>query len=341
MPAAVRRASRLQIGFESTAGTLVAATRRLVAAATVTRSQEQEEWEDLISGTLARTARQPTITRSGFQLVYRAPLSFEEILFPLMTGVKGGLTGVGAGADKLWTALASNTADPDPDTATVEWVESDLTTNFEIESGYCFTTGFNVSATDGGAPAMEVTMVGRKAASSTMTAALAVPAITTVGNARWLVSLDTTWAGLGTTPVVAQVYGFNYTYETGLLPQHYMDNRGDLDFSIHHFREHMVDLTLDCVIDAASTGFVRTQQDEKEAGTTVFVELRLTGPTLGATNYLIKLQGAFVHASDSMSERGGDRDGNLTARMHLKSIIDPTSGNDANFLITNALTAFP
>lgn len=341
MPASVKAATQIQIGKEVTRGTSVAATRRLTGNATVRRMMEHETYEDQLFGVLARSARLPTITRNAFEFEYRAPLAFQEILLPLLAGLKGGVTGAGVGADKTWTFTKPNTADPAPDTYTIEWVERDFTNDYEIESAFCFCTEFAISARDGGVPQLSATFVGRKAVESTKTAAIALPTLTFMANGRWQLYMDTTFAALGTTAIAGQIYGFDWKFSGFLFPQYYLDNRADLDFSTYHFKPGMVDLTIDAVINADAAGIIRAQQANRDTPALVFPELRLNGPALGGSAYTIKLQMAAVHAPDSMAERGADRDGNLVTRMHLLSQYDPTSGNDVQVIVVNDITAFP
>ena len=158
---------------------------------------------------------------------------------------------------------------------------------------------------------------------------------------KWALYCDPTWANLGMTQILAQVYGFSWKLTNFIFPQYYLDGRANLDFSQYQFRKRTVDLMLDVVSDAAAANFVQTEEANKSAGTLRFVQAKMLGAALGGSNYKIQLDGAYYHAEDSMQERGNDRDGNLVTRVHLQSAYDPTSSNDIQAIVVNALAAFP
>jgi hypothetical protein len=343
MPPAVKKATKIQLGMENPAarGTLVAATRRLIGEGRLQRVEDLEEWTERDFGVLARTARAPVVTRNGAIFEYRSDMSFEELLLIGLCGIKGAQTPSGAMADKTWAFLHSNVADPAPDTATIEMVESDLTNNAEVEFGYGFVTEFEITGGVEKVPQMRISMVGRKLADSTMTAAIAIPTEVFSPNLKWGAYLDPSWATLGATQVLEQVYGFTWKCTTGLFPQYYMDARGNLDFSAYHFREASVDVQLDVVSNADPAKLVQTEEANKTSGAIRFLQLKILGDVLGASFYKTQLDVAGYHASDSMREIGNDRDGNLVRRMHLVSAYDPTSANDYGLTVVNALATFP
>lgn len=342
MPPAVKAAIRTQIGKEVTRGTAVAAMRRLVGVESRFRRIEVfEPFDDVMAGVLARTAKAPVLTSNALEFEFRCPLDFEQIMLPLLSGVKGGVTPTGAGADKTWTFTPSNIADPAPDSYTVEFVESDLTNNAEMEAPYCLTEEIEITGGVERLSELRWRMFGRKVVDSTMTAALAIPSLNHAANRKWAIYFDATWAGLGTTQILAQIYGFRWRCVSGVFPQHYLDGRADLDFSAYHYRQRQIELELDVVSDAAAAGLVQTEEANKSAGTARAVQLKILGGTIGATVYTLKLDGWYYHADDSMEERGTDRDGNLITRVHLVSAYDPTSTNDHQETVINGLAAFP
>jgi len=345
MAGAVKVLSKMQIGKETTKGTLVAATRRLVGDGRFSRVQELHPFDDLDVGLYARTAQIPILTRQGAMFEFRTPVDFTQLLWPLLSGMKGGVTGVGAGADKTWTFTPATATGAVFDSYTLEFVESDGTNDAEMESGYLFCTEIEISGTTDGVGELRAQFAGRKATDSTLTGALTVPALTYAANLRWQGFVDSTFALMaGATPTAfatGQLYGFRWTWRDFIFPQYYLDGRVDLDFGAHESRRRTTELELDLVSDAAAAGFVQTQEAIKSAGTRQFIMMRLLGPTLGAANYKIDLQGSYVHLSDSMEQRGEDRDGNLVTRAHLGSIYDPTSTNDVQVIVVTDAATFP
>ncbi|MCR4339640.1 MAG: hypothetical protein NUW01_07110, partial [Gemmatimonadaceae bacterium] len=246
---------------------------------------------------------------------------------------------------RLWTFTPSPTADPAPGAYTIEYVERSTADDAEMEAGYGLTTEIEISGPDTGLPQLRQLLVARKTADSTKTASLALPAVAYAANARWAVYIDTTWAGLGGTQISAQVYGLTWRLSDWIRVAYYHDNRSDLDFSQYEIGRLHAELEIDVVHDPATAKLIQTQEALKTAGTTQFIRCQLNGAAFSAPDTalarFIRLDGAYSHMADSMQERGGDRDGNLMTRLHLRSIYDATSTSVISVAVQNNLTAFP
>lgn len=350
MSSAIKSLGLVQVGKESTAGTAVAATRKLsINGATWRRIEELEEFEDQQHGTLARTAVAPKITRNGMEIDIQQDLTYEQILLPLLSGFKGGVTpAAGSGtptADQLWTFTLSPTADPAVDPYTIEFAELDAGSpdSDSMEAPYGVTTEIEISATnDAGISQIRHHMVGRKVQDTAFTAAQSLPTVQWVNNALWGFYVDDSWANLGNTQITGEVRGFTWALSGHIRPEYYLDGRSDLDFSKSGIGRRMVDLTVDIVVNPSAAGLIATEAADKTASTLRFISLLNTGPAISGGNpYSITLNGAYYHAADSMQERGSDADGNPIVRMHLRSAYDPTATKDLEVLVNNILTAFP
>lgn len=339
MAQAIAALQKLQIGKEIVRGTTVAATRRLIGDARASWETPIEDFAKNDYGVTARTAKAPLITRHGFGLEIKQQLNYEQIVGYLLSGMKGGVTGTGA-TEKVWTFTRPNTADPAPETQTVEALVTDGTNNYEIESGYCFTTDLGITAPLDGVPEMTAKMVGQKPVESTLTAAIAIPVLNYSPSALFSVYFDATFAGLGGTQISGQVLGFSWNY-SWLAPFYALDGRAGLDFARYDWSQRAVaDLSIDVLLDAAGANLFRTERTNKLASTIRFVQCKLLGPTLGGANYTIKLNGAYYHAADSLAKTGDVRDGYHVGKIHLMSAYDPTSTNDIEVIVTNALAAY-
>lgn len=322
-------------------GTSVAATRRLIGDGRYRRIQDVYEFLDQNSGVFARVPRQGVVTRHASAIEIRGPLDFQQILLPLLSGMVGGVTGVGAGADKTWTFTPSTSTPPALDAYTVEYVERSPDDNAEQEFSYGITDEIEITASPDNMTEMRWKMFGRASTDSTMTAALSVPTLELCAPTRWGVYFDGSFAGIGATQHLGQIYGFRWSYKGAVHPGFYLDNRTTLDFSQEEYGRPECEIEMDVVHDPAAAKFVQGSETDKTNQTVKFVELRLTGATLGAGTYSIKLQGAFYHMADSMEERGNDRDGNQTVRVHLGSTYDPTSSQQVKVIVVNNLATFP
>ncbi len=351
MTSAIREARRIQIGPETVRGTAVAATRKILTrSATYRKMEELKDFDDQIHGTMARVVTPPVVTRNGTEFEITNDLDFEQILMFFLSGLVGGVTPSEPGTvgpAELWTFTPPIAADPLPDTYTIEFADRDMAASpneLSLESPYCFTTAIEITGGLEGVPEINASMVGRKAVTSASTAALALPATSYNSNLKWTVFFDDAWSGLGGTQILAQIYGFTWRVDGDLRPEYYLDGRGDLAFSQYEFSPRTADLVLDVVIDPDS-GLVGAESALKTAGTRRFVRVLTEGAAFGtpdeAFNHHVLIDGCYTHASDSMQDRGDDRDGSAITRIHLQSSLDPVQSQDVEVSVQNTLTAFP
>lgn len=341
MTSGIKILETVQVGKEVTKGTAVVATRRIIGDARYRRIQDVYEFLDQNSGVFARVPRVGVVTRHASQIEIRCPLDFTQILLPLQSGMVGGVTGVGAGADKTYTFTPSTSTPPALEAYTVEYVERSPDDNAEMEFSYGITEEIEITGTTDNMSELRFRMFGRASADSTMTAAIAVPSLVYAAPQRWGVFDDSAFAGVGVTQILAQVYGFRWTYRNAVHPGFYLDNRSTLDFSTEEYGRPECELELDVVHDPDSASFVQAHEAFKTAQTPRFLELRHTGATLGGGTYSLKLQGAFYHMADSMEERGNDRDGNITVRMHFGSAYDSVSAQQVKVIVVTDAATFP
>lgn len=350
MASAIRTLTAVQVGKESSPGTAVAATRRLaLRSATYRRIVEEDPLEDLISGGLSRTAAAPVRTRNHTELEIAFPLDFDQILLPLLSGVKGGVTPSGPETesedDRTWTFTPAFTGDPACDPYTLQFAERSPADTAGMAAPYGLTQSFRITGGDTGTPTVSCSMFARRTTDTAPTNSLAVPLLDRPANGRWNVYFDTEWDNLGNTHILGQVYGFQYEFRDNIRPGFYLDSRSDLDFSQPEVGQRVAEVTFDVVHDPATSKLVQTQMARKEAGQLVWVRCAINGPvipdTTGDLTKFVRLDGAYYHAADSMTERGSDRDGNLITRVHLLSALDPTEAKDIEISVRNTLTAFP
>lgn len=333
--------TRTQVGKEVTPGTLVAATRRLVAKGLYDREQLMWDPVDIQAGVFARIPVAPIRIREGSRIELTCPLDHTQILLPLLSGMEGGVTAVGAGADKTWTFDPSTSVPPTVDNYTVEFAEQSTADTAEFEFGFGFTDQIQITVGSDGMAELMWSMWGRATQESTVTPGLTVPVLQRIPGYLFSVKLDTTWAGLGTTTKLGQVYGFQWTYKNGLHPGYYLDGRTQMDFSQPEYGRPSAELTMDVVHDPAAALLVQSEETAKTNVTARFLQLEAIGPALGGSTYKIEIDGAYYHAEDSMTRRGEDRDGNPIVRMHLLSAYDPTSAFQSRVVIVTDATAFP
>ena len=351
----IRTATRVQIGKETTRGTAVAATRRLLTKKAMYRIREEfEGHEGQMTGNLARASVAPTLARTWTEFEFDSDLDFTQLLLFLLTGVKGAVTPTtpGSGEARLWTFTPSPTVDPAPDTYTIEYAERDMLASpneLSNEADYGFTKDLEISAGEDGMVTVKASMVARASSETASTGSLSVPTPEFIPVARTAIYIDGTWANLGTTQITGQIFGFSFRYYDALVEKWYLDNRSTLDWSAYDYPGaedgRKAELTMDVVLGAASGDLVPTEDASKTAGTTRFVRVDLNGsafdsPDNGLSRY-VRLDGAYTHAPDSMQDRGEDRDGSKITRLHLLSFYDSTQAQDVELSVQNSVASFP
>ncbi len=255
-----------------------------------------------------------------------------------------------AGIDETWTFRPPVAGDPNPDTYTLEFEET--APDGDVSSArapYAFTTGFELAGGENGIATVDMSMVGRTTHDATATSALAVPAVDRAAMLRWTAAINDTWAAMGTTKILGQIYGFNFQWRDHLRAEDgwYEDGREDLSFTQYEIgHRRAAELTFDAIVDPSAAHLIPAEQANRdtEPQPLRFVRLEILGPPVVAGSSLrkrIRLDGAFYHAADSMTERGGDRNGNNMTRVHLLSAYDPEEAQDVEFEVVNTASEYP
>ena len=348
MSSGIRSLTKIQVGKEATRGTGVAATRRVPMRQALYRRQlQQERLEGLITGQLARVVNAPVATRHGTEFEVQDWLNFDDVLLPLLSGVKGAVTPTepGTGEARLWTFTPPVTGDPAPDTFTVEFEEGSPAATAGMKAPYGFTTEIEITATEDGLPELRYVMMARKTLDGAATGSLSVGSPAYAANSRWAVSIDGAWATLGTTPITGQVYGLTWRFSGHLRPAYYFDNRPKLDFSNYEVGIRQAELMFDVVHDPASGKLVQTEEAARDTGALRAVRVQLNGPAFKspdtALHRFIRIDGAYYHAEDSLQERGRERDGLLITSVHLLSAYESTQAQDIQVAVQNSLASYP
>lgn len=338
MATAITQLGKLQIGMESTKGTLVAATR--VIPCKWTPSEMQERY---YSG-YPRGYRAPvgggvgTTLMKGFALAVETELNAEDILWPLQTGIKGSITPTGAGADKTWVwAPELTTGIPTIQTATVELVESDGSTNqYYGEVGHAMTDMIGISYKENAPAMLKWGMFARARQSGSPTGSL-----TEYSSREPLVSpllavyLDTSYAGMGGTQLTGVIRAADWECSTGLKPKFTADARGDLDFTGYTVGEVRSTLKLTFELDA--TGAARIAAWRSQAAQ--YIRLKYTGNVIGSGVKTVQVDGAYRFPAGSKPDIQDGDNGIKVVSLNLESFYDVTGTKSIEVTVVNALTA--
>lgn len=324
----------IQIGRETTKGTLVAATRKLVGDGTFTEEQDFYR-PPYATGRRGNVGGAGVITRKGMMLDVATDLTAEEILWLLETGIKGQVAGVDSAGDVTWTFEPElTTGVPTIDTATVELVRSDGVTNhYYGEFGYAMCSKFKIEWAFNEPVKLSYTMFGRARQPGAPTAALAAYTTREVLVAPLLsMYLDTSWAGLGTTQLTGIARSGSIEITTGFEPDYKTDGRADKDFSKHKVGNPMAVVSL--VLEEDAVGAARWA--DYRANSLVFMRFKFLGNTIVAAPKTVQVDLALRCTSPPSEGPDGQQQLITTG---LESVVDDTSGKTMLFTIINALTA--
>lgn len=321
---------QIQLGKETVRGTAVAATTQLIGEADlvpeypVHRNQHPIGVYSEFSGASIRMMKEVSIP-------VRMEANYAQLLHFLLMGIKGGVTPTGAGP-YTWTFLKSETADPAPNTFTVERRLESGGSNFDEEVEYVFARALTLRGAFGEVLALEADLVGRQLSSSTLTT-VAVPTtdIEPMPLSLAKVYIDDTWAALGTTQVTGQVLDLSVVVNTGLFAGRFID--GTETFSAYKVRAYSLraELTLEYAGQVHNT-----EKAKALAQNGRFVRLEFPG----TASRSFKIDMALRHENAEIASVS-ERDGMEIARLALVGFNDPTSGNTLQFEVINNLAALP
>ncbi len=308
---------RIQIGQESTRGTLVAATKRLVGTITMTPEINwHRPMEDRNS--LAEFFRS-VVVGQGTRLRFEGDASYDQIIDFLAMALKGGVTAVqqGATAAYKWTYLPNLTAVNTPDSYTIEFGDNTQ----EFECGFVVVENLELAVALGEVVVLRADMFGKLAAKATFTASLINPTnFEEIVANNLKVYIDTTYAGLGTTEKSSLVTGATIRLATGLSPVKYANGGLEMD-SVSEAKRHL-ELELEMVMGSA---FV-TEYDAYIAGTARAIRLEFTGSEIATPyNHLLTVDvfGKYTSPPELFGERDGEDIVRLTLASHEDGLATP------------------
>lgn len=322
----------MQVGIESTKGTAVAATKKIRGNFTP-NEKISRYYSAYPQGYRANTGGVGVPVSKGFSGTLETELTFEEILWFLQTGLRGSVTAVGAGTDKTWTFDPELTTHPTLQTMTVEYTETDGTTNHVArEAAHVMTTSYKIDNAFNAETKFSAEVFGRYPAVSTPTSSLSVYAnreIAVSNQAK--VWVDTTWAGLGTTLLAGSTLrSATLEVTTGLSEDYTLDGRSDLDMT--GYRVGLVSAKLDMVMElnAASAAIIGNWR----AGDVRFVRLSnfgslITGSIYKEVRHDLALR--LVGDAPVVSTDGDYRN----VAFSCETILDPTSGKTLVAVVVN------
>ncbi|KKN32160.1 hypothetical protein LCGC14_0816570 [marine sediment metagenome] len=336
----------IQLGVETVRGTEVAATARLIPRPGEVTWRDNTEKPPLEAdwGTLDRrhSAHPSQVARQLTEMEMTADCSFEQILYPLLAGVQGGVTPVAqaAGVDgHLWTFTPFPTADPVPDAFTLEYVEREgITNKMQVTATYGLVKRIRITSSPGAEYAtLETEWFARNGVSQAPTADPGLPTKNVTPGPKWRIATAANFAALESAPSLlqAQVMGFEWELVTGILPKFRLDDDSP-DFAAYQFgaRECSLKLTLDLTAEAETERTARLQ-----AAGIQYLRADVVGPVIGSDNHKIKIDGAYELTNPI--EAGNDDEDQSQVELEYTAIHDSTKGAAFEIVVHNNLATLP
>lgn len=334
MATSITQFDKIQIGKETVKGTLVAATRELVGNGTFVEEQDfyRSAYPRGIRGMVGGAG---VITRKGMSVDIETDLTAEEVLWPLSLGIRGGVSPSATGNDQTWVFTPQLSGEPTLDSATVELMRSDGTTNhYYGEFGYAICESFSMDWALNQTAKLNYRLFGRARKTGTATAALnPYTSRQELVTPLLKVYADTSWAGLGGSQLTALVRSANLSVTTGNMPNYTMDGRADLDMVNHKFGA--LTATLSMTLEFDTNGLAQSFTKYR-ANNITYIRLKQEGTAFDTLPRTVQVDGAYrFTAAPSIS---ADGDQNLVS-VELEAVYDETGTKMLEFTVINGLAA--
>ena len=337
----VRALRKIQLGKESTPGNNVAATDRRIGEVTFREASESVTPEHDF-GLLAQFGEGPFIVNTTTEMTVETELSFEQILFALLAGVRGGVSPgaeqTGGQGDFLWTFTPYAAQDPNVDTFTLEYYETDgdaSPTEQEYEAGFGFVKSFSIGAESGPVlSTLSEEWIAEGMAVTTITAALGIPTRKLIPGRNWTVKLADTMAGLpGASILAARVLGFSWELTTGLDAKYRLAGSTDLADKRFSKREVAVEITLDLTDTVEAI-----RLNKFRAGAKQFIRFQVEGSQIGSgLNHRLTFDGAYVVPEGF--DLGEEDEGQSVVTIPFNAFYDATAGYDFKIEAVNTISS--
>jgi hypothetical protein len=330
--------SQVQFGKESTHGTAVAATKRILGGQVGPLSKDRApvKIEENIG------VRSAGYRKQIDQYLVKESLSIPNGYFQILPmlfgcGLKGGVTAVEqttSQGDYLWdfTPSMAVSGTNAPDSITLE--KGDNVAAFEAE--YVMLERIKISGkvaqgAEAAAVSIEADYFGRQWTPTTFTAGIALPTLVGLNAKLTRLYLDSTWAGLGTTELAGLLRAFEVDILTGLHPT--FSGSGDKFFT--GFAEGIIGAQVTLTLEGKAAADTLYDIWHSDTQATQFMQLALGGPQIGTGDnhaLLLNVAGSFDEVVPLAEE---DRGNNLHTAV-FTSLYDPTSAKEVGVqVITN------
>lgn len=318
----------VQIGVETTAGTAVAATKRL-SSLSIEPSISVEKDNFRPSGQKFHTLS--SLGKEWVEASLGGRATYDEIIYPLSsvltTAVVTTPDAAGAPTARRWVFTPSQTAEDTPRTFTIEHGSAVRAGRFTYGLVTEFSMSFNRESIEVGGSMMGRALTDGITLTASPTALPLVPVLPT----QVSVYLDTTSAALGTTKLTRLISG-EFSLGSRFGPVWVMD-AANTSYVAHVETEPDLTCTLTLQADSEGMGLLARLRD----GATRFLRIEAIGALLGGTTtYRLTIDMAV-----KISDTGGfsDEDGVYAIEFTALGVFDSTYAKAVEVTVVNTQTA--
>lgn len=327
-----RRALRkIQIGIETTAGTEANATE-IWRGIGVIDDQTPVEFVEEDVGILPRTDRSYIPYVLGAMRFEDTPATYEQLPWLLACGVENVQTGSadGAGSGKVYQFDFPTTQENTICTATLEGGDNQQEEQFT----YGFVEAFTISGNAQETCMMSGDWKGRQVAPGTFTAALSPEAVEEILFQKGTLYIDTSGGTFGGTQKTQTMIGFDFSMNTGWIPQFTGDGNLYFTFKKNVGPEATLGVTFEH--DATAVAIKAAYLAETEQLVRVKVEGSALTTAAGYTykTLIIDLAGKWSEVSPLE-----DVDGNDTRSATLMGRYNITASDYGKIIVVNEVAA--
>lgn len=331
--AGIKALRLLQLGRETTAGTIVAATTVWRGVGTLEDMREPVFPEEDI-GYLSGTDRSYVPKLEGALSLESVPATFEQLPHILEMGIKTA-TPVqdGSGSGYIYQYDFPTTA---PNTIKTYTIEGGDNQEAEVME-YCHVSEFTLEGEAGDVWKMSANVVGRQVALQAFTGSVAVPTVEEMLFQKSKLYIDAIGGTWGTTLKSNTLLSASLNFVTGIIPKYAAD--GNLYFSFIQYTQPEVRLSV--TFEHESTAAAEKVNWRNQTPRLIRLLVEGNAFTTAGTTYSVKT--GFIDLAGKWTKFNaiGDRDGNDIIEAEFLSRYDATAGKFGKIVVVPALSALP
>ncbi len=265
-----------QWGRESTAGTAVAATSKMIIEEFDLEPSDALFRPQYLNGVSLEHTGNEFVNTRGTRWTARGVLTYEQAMHWLHLAIQGGVNPTGGGP-YTWVYTRNATQIPAPGSMTIERRLDDGSSQIDNEWAYVQLTELTLKAEPEDMVRIEASGFARRVQGSTLTPALALPTAELIPHGSTSLFIDTTFAGVGTTQITSQLLGWELKLRpSGIVTLPTADGRADLDFPAVGYDGSLAGLDFKATLLLNTTRYA-TEKTAAEAATLRACQLKMTG----------------------------------------------------------------